>query len=275
MPQQATLDPYHDERRLSSDRSYITPEYATYGTQSYARSDPYLVANSGAAPNPASFVRRQSGPAESSGTSGLLPLDQAVRLDRERTMRAASTTALPSWPNGHYGPTHPSSPSSPSGNAPFAPCSTSARAAGPAPAQQTPTRKLTKHRRSSSGFGRAAAPPSPTSLEHTPPHFSPAVPPSWQAANPYEPATVLEPHVAHSPHPLPSNPSHAQSPQSGPPSPPAGCHTFRPSDSLHLSPYPPVRPPLPSLPVRIEPEEEQVRAFLPLVQGRSTSPFFR
>ncbi|KWU44651.1 hypothetical protein RHOSPDRAFT_33730 [Rhodotorula sp. JG-1b] len=255
----ATLDPYHDERRISSDRSY-----ATYGTQSHARSDPYLVASSGAAPSPAAFVRRQSGPAESGGPS-LLPLDQAVRLDRERSLRAASTTALQSWPNGHHGPGNPSSPSS-SGNAPFASSSTSARAAGPTPAQQTPTRKLTKHRRSSSGSGRTVGPSSPTPLAHTPPHFSPAAPPSWQATNPYESAAVPRPHVANSPYSPPSNtlrhnPSYAQPQQSiaqRPVPPQAGYHTYGPSAPLHLSPYPPVRPPLPALPVRSESEEQQI-----------------
>lgn len=281
MPEQATLDPYHDERRLSFDRSYTTPEYATYGTQTYARSDPYLAVHAGAVPNPASFVRRQSPPAETGGTtSSLLPLDQAVRLDRERTVRAASTTALPSWPSGHYGPGNPSSPSSSSANTPFAPSSTFARAAGPTtPTQQTPTRKLTKHRRSSSGFGRAAGPPLPTSLAHSSPHFSPAAPPSWQATNLHESAAVPRPYIVNSPYPPPSsslrpNSSYAQSQQSiaqTPAPPQAGYHTFRPSDSLHLSPYPPVRPPLPSLPVRTESEEQQV-SFPPLSKKRKAHP---
>lgn len=234
----------------------------------YAQSDPYLAATH------AVSTRRFSGP-----ETALIPFDHAVRLERQRTVRGSSTTELATWPESCQavaGPAPFSTPPTPSQ-------SQSRGASAPAlpptvdrsPSQRTPTRKLTKHRRTSSGTSQSPA--SPTWIPYTPPpppHLSPArsewtptplqvAPASPNAASPYPPRpSPPQPRTSSyfssdfpSPHPTASWTGYQNSPQA--------VTTF-PSNFQHLSPYPPARPPLPPLPGRTESEEQQVRQLFRL-----------
>ncbi|GAA5872866.1 hypothetical protein JCM3774_006350 [Rhodotorula dairenensis] len=238
----------------------------------YARSDPYLAAGRSS--------RRHSGP----DAAPLVPFDQAVRLERERTVRASSTTALPSWPESHHPATYPAHGDAdlPSPTVPFQsqPRGVSIPSSSDrTPLQRTPTRKLTKYRRTSpSGApSRTSAPSSPTAITYIPPQLSPTRSEQW-APHPLHVAPA--PHFAGSPYPPVDSPPHPYSSYSSPqlPSPhssswsqtqpaPWCSHQSFPQSAgasqgggnfQHLSPYPPVRPPLPSLLGRTESEEQQM-----------------
>ncbi|GAA5979781.1 hypothetical protein JCM10908_003043 [Rhodotorula pacifica] len=266
------LEPRHEDGQPTFDprTPYGSQQYATYPAQSYSPSDPSHIQAEAGPSNAQPFLRRQSGPAmAASGTGGgLVPLDQAVRLDRERTVRASSTTALPSWPSS-------STYAAPASNAPFPPSPNPYPPASPTVfpisdrSPQAPARKLTKHRRSSSGFGRppSGGPSSPTSITYARPEQASPFISTWQMptsqsnSSPYAIASSPYP-----PRPIPPRPPdsysfpHAQSPQpSGQPALSGQSASFpsRTGSNQHLSPYPPVRPSVPYPPMRTESEEEQ------------------
>ncbi|POY76029.1 hypothetical protein BMF94_0752 [Rhodotorula taiwanensis] len=194
-------------------------------------------------------------------TNSLVPLDQVVRVNRERTNRAASTTSLPTWsdePPSSNGSLSVSTARGPPANDPASP-------------QQRITRKLTKHRRSSSSLGAAASYQPHTAPYHDylarPPPLSPSS--SYAAAPPRPPLPPTPPsHTSYSS-------SRLSSPGLSPHGTFPGNFTSSPSPSLssdprrhsyshgyqtypHSGPLPPPPPPPPPRPRRTESEEEQV-----------------